>query len=171
VSGQFAPAWPCCRGLAVPGLRHRHRGVDVHLDELTLAGISLAMSRSARKGEMNENEHDETGVDHQVDHFGHAPDVLDPVGVGEPESLFKAVPHVVPVEEVGVAPCSWSFRSTMLAMVDLARPRKFRVNHTTQGRLPLRDAWALRLISMACQCRLSARRSAKCRSRPRPWRW
>ena len=87
------------------------------------AAISRAICRSARNGEMNEHEHDQAGIDHQLGHLADAADVLDPVGVGEAEIAVEAVADVVAVEQHrcgGRARCS--FCSTRLAMVDLPEP-------------------------------------------------
>ena len=80
------------------------RRVHEHLDELArleqLAGH--APLRAERRDERHQ--HDEAGVDHQLGHLGHAPDVLDAVGLGEAEIPVQTVPDVVAVEQVGVAP-------------------------------------------------------------------
>ena len=47
------------------------------------------MRRSARNGEMNDDQHDQAGVDHQLGDLGDAADVLDAVGLGEPRSLLR----------------------------------------------------------------------------------
>ena len=60
------------------------------------------MRRSARNGEMNDDQHDQPGIDHQLGDLGDAADVLDAVGVGEAEVLVQAVADVVAVEQVGV---------------------------------------------------------------------
>ena len=96
-------------GLLVEALRVAllgdvERRVDEDLDELARRRAARGPSRrSARNGEMNDDQHDQAGVDHQLRHLGDAADVLDAVGVGEAEVLVEAVADVVAVEQVGVA--------------------------------------------------------------------
>ena len=52
---------------------------------------------------MNEGHHDDQpGIDHEARHFGDAPDIFDPVLVGEAQILVEPMTHVVAVEQVGV---------------------------------------------------------------------
>ena len=51
---------------------------------------------------MNDDQHDQAGIGHQLRDLGDAADVLDAVGVGEAEVVVEAVAHVVAVEQVGV---------------------------------------------------------------------
>ncbi len=69
----------------------------IRTDELTRS-FALGTERRDERGE-----DDQSGVGHQFGHFGDAPNVLDTVGVGEAEVPSQPVPHVVTVEEVGVA--------------------------------------------------------------------
>ena len=77
--------------LRVARLGDLERRVDEDLDELALARPARAPSaRSARNGEMKDDEHDQAGVDHQLRHLADAADVLDAVGVGEAEVACSA---------------------------------------------------------------------------------
>ncbi len=102
--GELAAPRLGVEALDVARLGDLERRVDEHLDELALADAARGPSaRSARNGEMNDDEHDQAGVDHQLGDLGDAADVLDPVGVGEAEVLVEPVADVVAVEQVGVA--------------------------------------------------------------------
>ena len=49
------------------------------------------------------DDHDKSRIGHQPCHLGHPADVLDAVGVREPEVAVQPVPDIVAVEDVGVA--------------------------------------------------------------------
>ena len=126
-----------------------------------LAGQQLARQPPLGAERRDErHQHDQSGIDHQPGHFGDAPDVLDPVGIGEAEVAVEAVADVVAVEQIGVAAGAVSRFSTQSAIVDLPEPDR-PVNHSTPGRLALdRRARALS-TSSSCQGMLAARRKGK----------
>ena len=52
---------------------------------------------------MNEHQHDQAGIGHQLGDLGDAADVFDAVGVGEAEVAVQAVADIVAIEQIGVA--------------------------------------------------------------------
>ena len=50
------------------------------------------------------NQGNDARVHEQLRRFGHPPDILDAVRIGEAEVLVQAVPHIVAIERVGVPP-------------------------------------------------------------------
>ena len=50
------------------------------------------------------DQHDQTGVDHQLGNLGNPANVLDAVGVGEAEILVQPMPDVVAIEDVCMPP-------------------------------------------------------------------
>ena len=60
------------------------------------------MRRSERNGEMNDDQHDQAGIDEQLGGLADAADVLHPVGIGEAEIAVEAVADIVAVEQIGV---------------------------------------------------------------------
>ena len=52
---------------------------------------------------MNDADHDQASIHDQAGALGHPANVLDAVGVGEPQVAIEPVMYVVAVEQVGVA--------------------------------------------------------------------
>ena len=99
---QLAPPGLSVSPFAVPCLGHCQGGVHVDLHEPSLPDQLPRHLPLRPEGGDERDEDDQSGVDHEVDHFSDAPDVLDAISIGEPKVLVQSVPYIVPVEEVGV---------------------------------------------------------------------
>jgi hypothetical protein len=97
------PASSPVEPLGVALLGERKRRVDIDLGEL--AGLEQApreLALAAKRRDQRD-QHDQPRVDHQLRHLGDPADVLDTVGLGEPEVAVEAAADVVAVEQVGPA--------------------------------------------------------------------
>jgi hypothetical protein len=93
--------------------------IDEHFDKIAglkqLAGhLSLGTKRRNER-----HEYDQTGIHHQLRHFGDATDVLDAIGLRKPKVPIQAVSNVIAVKEIGVA----AFR--VQALLDAVGDRGF----------------------------------------------
>ena len=78
------------------------RRVDEDLHELVaLQALARQPSLGAERRD-ERDQHDQAGIGHQVGRLDHAPDVLDPVGVGEAQVPVQAMADIVAIQRVGV---------------------------------------------------------------------
>src|SRR5262245_60256141 len=102
--GDEAGAGLAVEPLGIALLAHFKRRIDIDLDELSLLE---QIPRHAPLGaeRRDERDHDDkASIDEQSRRFGHAADILHPVGVGEAEILVETVADIVAVEHISVAP-------------------------------------------------------------------
>ena len=79
------------------------RSVDEHLEEFARLHQFAREPPFGTEGRNEGHQDDESGVDHQLRHFGYAANVLDAVCIGEAEILVQSMAHVVAIENIGVA--------------------------------------------------------------------
>ena len=100
----LAAPGPGIEALRVPGFAGCERGVHEDLPEVTGFEPAPGVVPVRAEGADERRNDDQPGIHHEAGHFGHPPDVLHAVGLGEAQIAVQPVADVVPVEHVGVAP-------------------------------------------------------------------
>ncbi len=75
------------------------RRVDMNLDELVGADKATNHIPLGPIGRNERADHDQSGIDHQLRDFARAPDIFDPISLGEAEVAVEAVSDVVAVQQ------------------------------------------------------------------------
>ena len=103
-----------------------HRRIHEHLDKLAGREQVARHAPLGPEGRDEAHQRDQPGIHHQPRHLGDAPDVLDPIRLGEAQIAIQAVAHIVAIEQISVPALGMQAHLQQVRQCRLAGPGKTR---------------------------------------------